>query len=184
MVWWREIRHLDGREERAALICLGGLFTRTTESVPLHSMAYIWPVPNLDPVTQCLETSLVPLRSSARPSSGGATLRGILHIRILRLTWPLKCLLRDVGRTGHAVLTGSCHRMRFGRPWSWAKALDRLSPQGSLNVPVTFSGSSPLTQSSNASGHPFFNCSTNLFGCLIYQKPLGWEGMTTWDAVF
>ena len=118
MVWWREIGHLDGREERAALICLGGLFTRTTESVPLHSMAYIWPVPNLDLVTQCLETSLVPLRPSARPSSGGATLRGIPHIRILRLTWPLKCLLRDVGSTGHAVLTGSCHRMRFGRLWS------------------------------------------------------------------
>ena len=101
MVWWREIGHLDGREEPSALINSGGPFTRTTESVPLHSMAYIWPVPNLDPVPQRLETSLVPLRSSARPSSGGATLRGILHIRILRLAWPLKCLLRDMGSTGH-----------------------------------------------------------------------------------
>ena len=116
MVWWREIGHLDGREECAALINFGGLFTRTTESVPLHSMAYIWPVPNLDPVTQRLATSLVPLRSSAWPSSGGATLRGILHIRILRLTRLLKCLLRDMRRIGQPVLTGCCHRMRFGRP--------------------------------------------------------------------
>jgi len=87
VVWWREIGHLDGREERAALIDFGGLFARTTESVPLHSMADIWPVHNLDPVPQRLGTSLVPLHSSAWPSFGAATLRGILRIRILRANW-------------------------------------------------------------------------------------------------